>query len=85
MQNAVDREKGNAGIAKRIAELTEDLEELRSEKAVLLQRMHFPEAVTADSFRKEIRTLEDGLKKLEVNEAKWAAGLDNAFKQYAKL
>ena len=55
-------EKGNADIAKRIAELTEDLEELRSEKAVLLQRMHFPEAVTADSFRKEIRTLEDGLK-----------------------
>lgn len=40
----------------------EDLEEPCSEKPVVLQRMHFPEAVTADSFRKEIRTLEDGLK-----------------------
>lgn len=49
-------------LAKRIAEMTEDLEELRSEKAVLLRRMEFPENATADSFRKEIRTLEDGLK-----------------------
>ena len=72
-------------FAKRIAELTEDLEELRSEKAVLLQRMHFPEDATADSFKKEIRILEDGLKKLESSEAKYAAELDDALKQYAEL
>ena len=72
-------------LAKRIAEMTEDLEELRSEKAVLLRRMEFPENATADSFRKEIRTLEDGLKKLEASEAKYAAELDNALKQYAEL
>lgn len=71
-------------LAKRIAEMTEDLEELRSEKAVLLRRMEFPENATADSFRKEIRTLEDGLKKLEASEAKYAAELDNALKQYAE-
>ena len=65
--------------------MTEDLEELRSEKAVLLRRMEFPENATADSFRKEIRTLEDGLKKLEASEAKYAAELDNALKQYAEL
>lgn len=57
-------------FARRIAELTEDLEELRSEKAVLLQQMQFPEDATADSFRKEIRTLEAGLKKLETSEAR---------------
>ena len=72
-------------LAKRIAEMTEDLEELRSEKAVLLRRMEFPENATADSFRKEIRTLEGGLKKLEASEAKYAAELDNALKQYAEL
>lgn len=72
-------------LAKRIAELTEDLEELRSEKAVLLQQMQFPEDATADSFRKEIRTLEAGLKKLEANEARYTVELDNALKQYAEL
>lgn len=72
-------------LTKRIAELTEDLEELCSEKAVLLQRMHFPEDATADSFKKEIRTLEDGLKKLEASETKYAVELDNALKEYAEL
>lgn len=52
-------------LAKRIAELTEDLEELRTEKAMLLRQFQFPEDATADMFRKEIRTLEDGLKRLK--------------------
>lgn len=72
-------------LAKRIAELTEDLEELRTEKAMLLRQLQYPEDSTADMFRKEIRTLEDGLKKLEASEAKYAAELDNALKQYAEL
>ena len=72
-------------LAKRIAELTEDLEELRTEKAMLLRQLQYPEDATADMFRKEIRTLEDGLKKLETSEAKYAAELDNALKQYAEL
>lgn len=72
-------------LAKRIAELTEDLEELRTEKAMLLRQLQYPEDATADMFRKEIRTLEDGLKKLEASEAKYAAELDNALTQYAEL
>lgn len=72
-------------LAKRTAELTEDLEELRTEKAMLLRQLQYPEDSTADMFRKEIRTLEDGLKKLEASEAKYAAELDNALKQYAEL
>ena len=72
-------------FARRIAELTEDLEELRSEKAVLLQQMQFPEDATADSFRKEIRTLEAGLKKLETSEARYTVELDDALKEYTKL
>ena len=72
-------------LAKRIAELTEDLEELRSEKAMLLRQLQYPEDATAEVFKKQIRTLEDGLKKLEASEAKYAAELDNALKQYAEL
>lgn len=72
-------------LAKRIAELTEDLEELRTEKAMLLRQIQYPEDATADMFRKEIRTLEDGLKKLVVGEAEYAAELDDALKQYAEL
>lgn len=72
-------------LAKQIAELTEDLEELRTEKAILLRQLQAPEDATADMFRKEIRTLEEGLKKLEASEAKYTAELDNALKQYAEL
>ena len=72
-------------LAKRIAELTEDLEELRSEKAMLLRQLQYPEDATADIFKKQIRTLEDGLKKIEASEAQYAAELDNALKQYAEL
>lgn len=72
-------------LAKRIAELTEDLEELRTEKAMLFRQIQYPEDATADMFRKEIRTLEDGLKKLVVGEAKYVAELDDALKQYAEL
>lgn len=72
-------------LDKRIAELTEDLEELRSEKAMLLRQLQYPEDATADMFRKEIRTLEDGLKKIETSETKYAAELENALKQYAEL
>jgi len=72
-------------LAKRIAELTEDLEELRSEKAMLLRQLRYPEDATAEVFKKQIRTLEDGLKKVEASEAKYAAELDDALKQYAEL
>ncbi len=72
-------------LSKQIAELTETLEELRTEKAMLLGQLQFPEDAAADILRKEIRTLEDGLKKLEASEAKYAAELENALKQYTEL
>ena len=55
-------------LVKKIAKLTEDLEELLTEKAMLLRQLQYPEDATVDMFRKEIRTLEDGLKTLEDNE-----------------
>ena len=72
-------------LSSRIAELTEDLEELRTEKAMLLRRLQYLENATADMLRREIRTFEDGLKKLEASETKYATELDSALKQYAEL
>ena len=57
--------KRHKALAVRIAELTEDLEELRSEKALLLQRFEYAEDAGAEAFRKDIATMEAGLKKLE--------------------
>lgn len=55
-------------LAVRITELTEDLEELRSEKSLLLQKFEYAEYAGAEAFRKDIATMEAGLKKLEAQE-----------------
>ena len=72
-------------LTKRIAELTEDLEELRSEKALLLQKFEYAEDAGAEAFREDIATMEAGLKKLETQEQKYSAELDKALTEYAEL
>ena len=72
-------------LAVRITELTEDLEELRSEKSLLLQKFEYAEDAGAEAFRKDIATMEAGLKKLEAQEQKYSAGLDKALAEYAEL
>ena len=72
-------------LAVRIAELTEDLEELRSEKALLLQKFEYAEDAGAEAFRKDIAAMETGLKRLEAQEQKYSAELDNALAEYAEL
>lgn len=72
-------------LAVRITELTEDLEELRSEKALLLQRFEYAEDAGAEAFRKDISTMKAGLKKLEAQEQKYSAELDKALDKYAEL
>jgi chromosome segregation ATPase len=72
-------------LAVRIAELTEDLEELRSEKTLLLQKFEYAEDAGAEAFRKDIATMEAGLKKLEVQEQKYSAELDKALAEYSDL
>ena len=68
-----------------VAELTEDLEELRSEKALLLQKFEYAEDAGAEMFRKDIATMEAGLKKLEAQEQKYSAELDKALTEYTEL
>ena len=70
--------KRHKALAVRIAELTEDLEELRSEKSLLLQKFEYAEDAGAEAFRKDIATMEAGLKKLEAQEQKYSAELDKA-------
>ena len=77
--------KRHKALAVRIAELTEDLEELRSEKSLLLQKFEYAEDAGAEAFRKDIATMEAGLKKLEAQEQKYSAELDKALDEYAEL
>ena len=77
--------KHHKALAVRIAELTEDIEELRSEKALLLQKFEYAEDAGAEAFRKDIATMEAGLKKLEAQEQKYSAELDKALSEYAEL
>ena len=77
--------KRHKTLAVRIAELTEELEELRSEKALLLQKLEYAEDAGAEAFRKDIATMEAGLKKLEAQEQKYSAELDKALDEYAEL
>ena len=77
--------KRHKALAVRIAELTEDLEELRSEKALLVQKFGYAEDAGAEEFRKDIATMEAGLKKLEAQEQRYSAELDKALAEYAEL
>ena len=77
--------KRHKTLAVRIAELTEDLEELCSEKALLLQKFEYAEDAGAEAFRKDIATMEAGLKRLEAQEQKYAAELDKVLAEYAEL
>lgn len=77
--------KRHKALTVRIAELIEDLEELRSEKALLLQKFEYAEDAGAEEFRKDIATMESGLKRLEAQEQKYAAELDKVLAEYAEL
>ena len=72
-------------LAAKIAILTEDLEELRSEKNLLLASLAYTEEDAADKFPKDIAAMEQRLKRLEEQEQKYSAELDAALTEYAEL
>ena len=72
-------------LAAKIAALTEDLEELRSEKNLLLASLAYSEENAADQFPKDIAAMEQNLKRLEEQEQKYSAELDAALTEYAGL
>ena len=70
-------------LTSKIAELTEDLEELRSEKALLLKHLDYAEDAEAETFRKDISALEASLQKLEAQEQKYSVELETVLQEYA--
>ena len=72
-------------LAAKIAALTEDLEELRSEKNLLLASLAYSEEDAADKFPKDIAAMEQSLKRLEEQEQKYSDELDAALNEYTGL
>ena len=72
-------------LARRIAELTEELEELQTEKEMLLRSLDCADDTGISSVKKDIAAMESALKKLEEQEAKYSAELDATLKEYSEL
>lgn len=72
-------------LTRRIAELTEEIEELKTEKEMLLRSLDCADDAGISDVKKEITTLEGALQKLSEQEEKYSAELDEALKQYAEL
>ena len=69
----------------KIAELTEDIEEMKSEKSVLLDRLSCTDDAGISTIKKDIAVAEAGLSKLEQQEEKYASELEAALSEYADL
>ena len=72
-------------LAKRIAQLSEDIEELRSEKAMILSRFDKTDDDGMKEVKKWVASMESSSQRLEQTEAKYQAELDVALAQFRKL
>ena len=71
-------------LSRRIAELTEEIEELKSEKARLLASLECADDKGIFPVQREISKLENTLKRLEQQEKKYQAELNKVLTQYAE-
>lgn len=72
-------------LTRRIAELTEELEELRSEKKQLLASLDYAEDTGLSTVKKDISAMEANLARLEQQEQKYTAELNAALAEYKEL
>ena len=72
-------------LSRRIAELTEELEELRSEKKQLLAMLDYSEDTGLATVKKDVSAMEANLEKLEHQEQKYTAELNAALAEYNEL
>ena len=72
-------------LTQRIAALTEEIEELRSEKARLLESLSCKDDSEIGHFKKEMADTEQAVKRLSVQEEKYTAELEKAFAEYNDL
>ena len=72
-------------LAKRIAQLSEDIEELHSEKAMILSRFDKTDDEGMKEVKKWVASMESSLQRLEQTEAKYQAELAAALAQFREL
>ncbi len=72
-------------LTQRIATLTEEIEELRSEKARLLDSLSCKDDSEIGHFKKEVADTEQAVKQLSVQEEKYTAELEKVFTEYNEL
>ena len=71
-------------LARRIAELTEEIEELKSEKSRLLSAMERTDNKDVATVNDSIERMKSALTELEKREEKYTTELDEALQQYAE-
>ena len=72
-------------LARKIASLTGDIAELKSEKALLLNQFNCADNHGMIEVKQHIASMESSLEKLSQQEGKYTAELDAALKQYTEL
>ena len=72
-------------LTSRIEDLTEQLEDLRSERAIILMYLDCEESRDTAEVKKRRTAAETMLEKLEVSEAKYSYALDDAKNAFADL
>ena len=72
-------------LAQRITTLTEELEELHSERAALLNTLRYPENTKPAAMQKDIADFETELRRIAEQERKYRAELTKALADYAEI
>ena len=72
-------------LAQKIATLTEDIDELKSEKALLLNQLNCADNHGMDKIKQHIASMESSLETLNQQEKKYTVELDVALAQYTEL
>ncbi len=72
-------------MSEQVATLTEDLEELKSEKSMLLNSMECADDAAFSKFKKEVKNLDTQMDALEQAENKFTAELDRTLERYRDL
>ena len=72
-------------LAQKIAGLTEDIEELKSEKALLLNQLNCADDHGMAEVKKRIASMESSLEKLDQQETMYINELETALAQYTEL
>ena len=72
-------------FAKRISELTEELEEMRTEKKVILNRLYCTETYTIENVKSYVAALEKKLDLISKQEQKYSEEIEKAVAEYKEM